>query len=314
MSDTSELNCSDRGRGGVATVGAGYGDDWGRRPSADDDGAVRVPSSDHVSVAVHELGGTGPPLLISHATGFHGYCYLPLADELMSSFTVYAVDYRGHGDTARPDDWAVDWIRYGDDAEAVATAIAPDGGLVAFGHSMGGAALLMAARRRPGLFDVIVALEPIVFPPHHRGADDPPSPLVEGARRRRASFPSFEAAIENYRSKPPMDSFDPDVLRLYVAHGFRSAPEGVRLKCDPEHEARTFEQSSTHPTWAQLPEIATRVVVIGSGDGEPPALIAPEVAARLPDAVYLDRPDWDHFGPFTDPAGTARVIAEAAAG
>ena len=154
MSDTSELNCSDRGRGGVATVGAGYGDDWGRRPSADDDGAVRVPSSDHVSVAVHELGGTGPPLLISHATGFHGYCYLPVADELMSSFTVYAVDYRGHGDTARPDDWAVDWTRYGDDAEAVATAIAPDGGLVAFGHSMGGAALLMAARRRPGLFDV----------------------------------------------------------------------------------------------------------------------------------------------------------------
>jgi hypothetical protein len=48
---------------------------------------VRVPSSDHVSVAVHDFGGSGPPLLLSHASGFHGYCYLPIADELTDRFT-----------------------------------------------------------------------------------------------------------------------------------------------------------------------------------------------------------------------------------
>ncbi len=127
--------------------------------------AVRVMSSDHVSVAIHEFGGAGRPLLLSHATGFHGYCYLPIADALADDFTSYAVDYRGHGDTARPDDWQVEWDRYGDDALAAARAVAPDGGLVGFGHSMGGACLLMAAHRDPGLFDVIVAFEPIVFPP-----------------------------------------------------------------------------------------------------------------------------------------------------
>lgn len=124
-----------------------------------------MPSSDHVSVAVHEFGGAGRPLLLSHATGFHGYCYLPIADELSEEFTSYALDYRGHGDTARPDDHEVVWERYGDDALAVARAVAPDGGLVGFGHSMGGACLLMAAHRDPGLFDLIVAFEPIVFPP-----------------------------------------------------------------------------------------------------------------------------------------------------
>ena len=84
---------------------------------------MRIPSSDHVSVAVHELGGNGRPLLISHATGFHGYCYLSIADELSDSCSTFAIDHRGHGATARPDDWSVDWSRYGDDTTAVVEAI-----------------------------------------------------------------------------------------------------------------------------------------------------------------------------------------------
>ena len=154
-------------------------------------------SSDHVSVAVHEMGGSGRPLLLSHATGFHGYCYLPMADHLADRFTSHALDYRGHGDTPRPDDWAVDWNKYGDDALAAARAIAPDGGLIGFGHSMGGAGLIMAAQREPELFDLIVAFEPIIFPTDGDPAGSSPSPLVEGARRRRPSFDSFEDAIEN---------------------------------------------------------------------------------------------------------------------
>jgi len=278
---------------------------------------VRVPSSDHVSVAVHEFGGTGGPLLLSHATGFHGYCYLPIADELSDEFTTYALDYRGHGDTARPEDWEVEWERYGDDALAAARAVAPDGGLIGFGHSMGGAGLLMAAQRDPGLFDLIVAFEPIVFPPReidpHHGTEHNGTIRSRGARKRRASFASFDDAIANYRSKPPMDAFDPDVVRLYVAHGFRPAPEGVRLKCDPEHEARTFDASGSHTTWAQLPEIETRVVVAaGRVDEFGPAAIAREIAEELPNAAYVERDEWDHFAPFVDPVAMAALIREAA--
>ena len=117
--------------------------------------------------------------------------------------------------------------------------------------------------------------------------------------------------MENYAGKPPMMTFDPDVLRLYVAHGFRSAPEGVRLKCDPEHEARTFEASIANPLWEQLAEIDTRVVVIGSGDGDGPAEIAPQITERLANATFVSRQDWDHFGPLVDPTGTAKIILEA---
>jgi pimeloyl-ACP methyl ester carboxylesterase len=278
---------------------------------------VRVRSSDHVSVAVHEFGGAGRPLLLSHATGFHGYCYLPIADELGDEFTSYALDYRGHGDTARPARWEVEWERYGDDAAAAARAVAPGGGLIGFGHSMGGACLLMAAHRDPGLFDAIVAFEPIVFPPrevdpHHGHENDGPS-LSTIARKRRATFESFDAAIANFSSKPPMMAFDPDVLRLYVGHGFRPSPEGVRLKCDPETEAETFDTGGGHATWSLLPEIRTPVVVVaGKVDEYGPAAIASEIADRLPEATYLERDDWDHFTPFIEPSAMAELIRDAA--
>ena len=38
-----------------------------------------VPSTDGVRIAVHDLGGTGSALLVSHATGFHGRCYIPVS-------------------------------------------------------------------------------------------------------------------------------------------------------------------------------------------------------------------------------------------
>ena len=275
---------------------------------------MRVVSSDQVSVAVHEFGGAGRPLLLSHATGFHAYCYLPIADELADDFTSFGLDYRGHGDTARPGDEVVDWDGYGDDTTAAARAIAPDGGLVGFGHSMGGAGLLMAAHRDPELFAAIVVFEPIVFPPRDPDAPagDGPS-LSLGARKRRASFESFEQAIANYASKPPMLAFDPDVLRLYVAHGFRPSPEGVRLKCDPEHEARTFDMSGDHRTWELLAEIHTPVTVLaGRVDEFGPAAIARPVAERLPNAVYVERDDWNHFTPFIEPTAMAAVIRDAA--
>ncbi len=158
-----------------------------------------VPSSDGVQLAVHELGTTSPvgaglPLLIAHATGFHGPLYQPLANELGGVAQSVAFDFRGHGDTALPVGHApgnIDWERYGDDAIAMATWLAERAGepIFAFGHSMGGACLLIAAHRNPTLFRRIIAFEPIVFPPIEPASDSPESMMVMSARRRRPAFP-----------------------------------------------------------------------------------------------------------------------------
>lgn len=270
---------------------------------------MRVTSSMGVEVAVHDLGGHGRTLLMSHATGFHGRCYLPMAHALAGRFHSVALDYRGHGDTLRPEG-PVDWERYGDDAVAVAAAF--DGPIAAFGHSMGGACLLMAAHRRPELFSRLVLFEPIVFPPSgiRPGGDE--SPLAAGARRRRTSFPSYEAAIANYAAKPPLGGFAAEALDAYVRHGFAEADDGsVHLKCSPDTEAATFETGGLHTTWNVLAEIATPVLVL-AGRVEPmqPSTIAGQVAEQLPHAEYHQDDGLDHFAPMTHPAEIAAIVAE----
>lgn len=236
-----------------------------------------------------------------------------MARRLADRFTSFGHDHRGHGETRYPDGLELDWHQYGDDALAAAETIAPDGGLVGFGHSMGGASLLMAALRNPGLFDLIVAFEPIVFPQLERKPGDDPSAMVEGARNRRSTFDDHQAAIDNYASKPPMQFFDPEVLRLYVEHGFEPTADGVTLRCSGEHEARTFETGATHDVFQHLPEIETRVVVV-SGKVEverSPAGIAEGVADRLPNGTFIELPTGNHLTPFIEPDVATQLILDA---
>jgi pimeloyl-ACP methyl ester carboxylesterase len=275
---------------------------------------MQVTAPDGTHIAVHDLGGDGPTLLVSHATGFHGRCYLPLAHALAGRFHSVALDYRGHGDTARIHGQHIDWNHYGDDAEAVARSLPTP--VAAFGHSMGGAALLIAAHRDPSLFSSLVLFEPIVFPPEGiRPGTDGPSPMVEAARRRRASFPSYQAAIDNYASKPPLNAFTPEALQAYVHFGFSEDEIGhVHLKCTPHTEARTFEMSGSHRAWDYLPEIEVPVLVVaGVVTPMQPASIAAAVADRLPNGRYLQVDTLDHFGPMTHPDVVGEIVAKALA-
>ena len=272
---------------------------------------TRVASTDGVELAVFDLGGTGPALLLSHATGFHGRCYGPLAEALGNRFHSVTFDYRGHGDTRRPPG-PVDWERYADDAVAMAVWLRDEAGapIDAFGHSMGGACLLMAAHRDPSLFRRLVVFEPIVFPPTGLLPDGEGSPLAAGARRRRASFASYDEAIANYASKRPLGGFTPAALEAYVRHGFAPGEDGqIHLKCRPETEAETFETGGNHQTWAVLPEIATPVLVItGAPAPFQPSSIAADIAARLPNSAFLADDTLDHFGPMTHPDLVASQI------
>jgi pimeloyl-ACP methyl ester carboxylesterase len=280
---------------------------------------VRVPSTDGVDLALHHLSDTEPGslpiLLISHATGFHGHCYLPVAKYLEERFDCWAHDHRGYGDSLAPHDWQVRWEAYGEDSLAAVeylTSQVRSGHVLAAGHSMGGATLIMAALHRPALFRGIVAFEPIVFPQANFRPDDmPPNPLVAATRKRRATFDSFDDAYANFASKPPMAAFHPDALRAYVDHGFLTNHDGsVTLKCNPEHEARTYETGGGHQTWNDLVALQVPVWVVGSPEQTyQPSAIAPRIAEQLRRGHYEMWPEVSHFGPMEDPARFAEYLA-----
>ena len=267
-----------------------------------------VASTDAVRVAVHDLGGDGPTILYSHATGLHGLLWRPLARQLPGYHGI-APDYRGHGDATAPASGSYDWLGFRDDAMAVIDSLGDTGPLLGVGHSMGGAVLVMTELARPGTFRALALYEPIVFPPG-LGADVGSSPIVEGARRRRPEFPSREAARANFSSKPPLEVLDPEVLTIYVEEGFEDTPDGtVRLKCEPATEALTFQGSIGHDIHTRLGEVRCPVLVMAAPAEEgTPAAYARGVAEHLPHGELHRFDHLGHFGPLEDPAAVAAVI------
>ncbi|MFM8553523.1 MAG: alpha/beta fold hydrolase [Acidimicrobiales bacterium] len=281
--------------------------------------ATLIPSVDGLTIAVHDFGGEGPPVLLSHATGFHAHCFEPMAAVLSPTHRCMGLDHRGYGDSENIDPAGVEWTPYGNDALAAARHLsAASGGapVVGVGHSMGGASLLMAALREPQLFRALFVFEPIVFPPPVDDGPRPASPLPAGARKRRAVFASFDEALENFTAKPPMSSFHPVARAAYVRHGFAPLPDGsVTLKCLPDHEARTYETGATSGMFDRLPEVATPTwVMAGAPAPYQPSSFAATVAERLPDSTYVQWDEMGHFGPLEHPETIATFVQRTVAG
>lgn len=251
-------------------------------------------------IAVHDLGGAGPPMLILHATGFHGRAYRALAKSVADHFTVWAIDLRAHGRSPAPADLDLRWSSMADDVLTVIDALELTG-VAAFGHSIGGAVALLAERARPGTFDGMYLYEPIVFSQEWLRVR-PPNPIVAAARGRRERFASRSEALARYARRPPLGALRAEVLFDYVEWGFVDLPDGtVELACRAEHEARTFE-AEEEMTLELIGTIAAPVIVATGSATTGPADLAGPIVDQLPLARLMEHSHVDHLGPLECPS------------
>ncbi len=248
---------------------------------------------DGVEIAYSTVGSGDPLIVFVHATGFCKELCDPIVSDLaerMGSFTALAVDQRAHGDSASPDppfDW---WDIGGDVVELVGDAV----GAVGVGHSAGGAALVLAELISPGLFDALVLVEPIIFPPPYGRYPD--NPMSAGALRRKPGFTSRAAAYDDFAGKVAFRGWDDRAMRAYVEGGLRDTDDGVVLKCTPEAEAEFFMAATEHAAWDRLDEVTTPARLIAgehSTTHQEPFLS--QLTSRFPTATYEIVPDSSHF-------------------
>jgi pimeloyl-ACP methyl ester carboxylesterase len=270
----------------------------------------QVPTPDGLTLAVHELGGSGRPTLLCHATGFHGAVWEPLAAALGDGLERWAVDFRAHGQSSVPTGHPLDWAGFSEDVLTVIDALdLPPGEILGVGHSMGGAALLLAEQARPGTFAGLWLYEPITppsgfFPPAEGG-----NAMADAASRRRPAFPSHAEAVANFAAKPPLHVLRADVLHAYVRHGFVAGEDGaVHLACRPDDEAQIYRGGGAHHAFDHLGEVACPVVVACGRDEPGPALFAGPVAAALPHGSIERHAPLGHFGPLEAPEICAAAI------
>jgi pimeloyl-ACP methyl ester carboxylesterase len=263
---------------------------------------------DGVRVAAYRFGGTGPPLILAHATGFHAHVFLPFAAALRDRFSVFAFDMRGHGESDAPmTTEGYEWRRLGRDLLAVADLLGVER-FHAAGNSVGGAITVEAELQRPGTVIGAVLFEPIIYPREITA----PSPMLEGARRRRRVFRSTDAMLQQWRGRGPFAAWDPEALRCYVEYGVRDRVDGqVELKCSVDAEVRTFTGDVTAGIWERFAEYRTpTLIVTGKWDELRRSQWAERQAAAMPHARAERHDDLGHFAPLERPAQVATRTAD----
>lgn len=262
-----------------------------------------------------ESGSTLPPLVFTHATGFHARIW----DAVIEHFPdrrVISIDLRGHGrSTGGPID---NWLVVAGDVSALIEHLGIMGA-ISIGHSMGAHTLLQCAADRPGAFAKLVLFDPVILPPEYYADDSPlytPDNPHPTARRKR-DFASPQAMMERFRNRDPYDLFDPRVFEDYCRHGLlpKRDGRGYELACLPEMEASIYASSRSNRAIFEaakrvdIPVLVVRAKQLDFHDfkGSP---TWPELANILPQGKDLYRPDMTHFHPFQDPADAARIIGK----
>jgi len=196
---------------------------------------------------------TGPLLHFAHATGFNAETYRSIVAPLAERFRIAASDQRGHGFSSLPvrPGLAEGWTVYRDDLVQILDRLGQPA--ILSGHSMGATVSLMAAAQRPNRVLGLVLLEPVTIPAMARllrvwtraTGRNPGPDLAQRAAQRRATFPSFEAALAAYTGRGAFRSWPTAIVADYLRGGLveNASRDGVRLACAPAWEAETFRST-----------------------------------------------------------------------
>jgi pimeloyl-ACP methyl ester carboxylesterase len=272
---------------------------------------------DGLTIAVLDWGGASGarPLVLLHPNGFCAGLFDPIARRLATggAFRPIGVDLRGHGGTDKPEPpEPYTYEGMAGDVIAVLDALGFDD-VDIVGGSLGGGVAIHVDREQPGRARKLMLCEPISLPAE---ADRPPEaehPMVAGALRRKVVWPSREAMIHSYGSRPPMDRLAPEALAGYVAWGTLDRPDGqVELACPPPVEAAIFGEGparrGVHAAFDHLPNLTAAVAVL-AGDRSFVPLERFEVVAAAA-GVPLVIVTGDHFFLHEDTARAVALIEE----
>jgi pimeloyl-ACP methyl ester carboxylesterase len=267
-----------------------------------------------VELQLYEWPGEGPPVLLVHATSFHGRCWDAVA-ELLPGRQVYAIDMRGHGQSDRPPP-PYDWDIFGLDLMSVVEGLGMTGA-IGVGHSMGGHSVTAAAAKAPGAFSGLVLVDPVILPP--RVAPLPRPAREHSSSRRRDRWASPGEMFESFAARPPFSLWEPRVLHDYCEFGLLPAPDGdgFTLACPPEIEVAVCGGAPGSPLEGVIEAITVPVRVLRARprtEGEMMDMTAsptdPALASRFPNGADYLFPNLTHFIPMQEPGLVARHIEE----
>lgn len=275
-----------------------------------------------VELAGVEWPGTGDPVLLLHATGFHSRCWQQVVGQLPGQH-ILAVDLRFHGKSSSIGD--VDWNILAEDICILIERLDLHR-VIGVGHSIGGYLITRAAAAHPERFKQLLLIDPVITSPDtyefarqlSAGLNAQDHPVS----RRKNQWRDADEMFARFTDRAPFSTWDKTVLRDYCNYALHPKnEEGYRqLLCDPINEASVYvSQPMSDAVLDDLPRLSMPVTLLRGffsdkslGDlSVSPTW--PELAAQIPDCRDIYLPEMNHFIPMQDPALVAGYIREAAA-
>jgi pimeloyl-ACP methyl ester carboxylesterase len=203
--------------------------------------------SDRLKLQFWDWGQNGkPPLLLVHGGLDHARNWDWVARALRDHFHVYALDLRGHGNSAWAPGAMYSIPEYVLDISAL-TDVLGDEPLCLIGHSLGGILTLMYSGLYPSRVRKVIAIEGVGLPVSHKVHQPAPERLrawianVRQAGHREArSYPTLDAAVARMQEANP--HLSAEVARHLTLHGTNWNADGSlswkfdnRVRCLPPY-------------------------------------------------------------------------------
>lgn len=187
-----------------------------------------------IDLACIERPGGEVPLVLLHGITDNAFTWLPLLDRIDSRCRVIALDFRGHGESDKPED-IYDTEAYAADVRHFIDEVFGQPALV-LGHSLGGVVAVQVAATAPekvrGLF---LEDPPLYFVNDlnavYRGLFEAmvlmARTLQDGTRSREAWFEVMAAAPDPYSGRPGIETMGAEKISLRLDSISRMKPKAL---------------------------------------------------------------------------------------
>lgn len=271
-----------------------------------------------VGLNVYEWEGDGEPLVLFHATGFHGRCWDQIVRRLPPDTRVIAVDAPGHGLSDSPN-MPFTWdILSQDMAQLIEQLGLEDMSLV--GHSFGGYAATMVAALMPEKFKQVLLLDPVILDPAFLEFVKSMRDMEHPVARRRNQWASVAQMVDAFAKRKPYQSWDRQVLEDYCRHGLQPSTGDAEfeLACPPLVEAEIYVQSGCGNAYDEAAKVSAPVQIIRARDrrkDDSPFDYSPSPTWAKLHTLFTNAGDhqlhdMSHFFPMEQPAKLAQLIRQ----
>ncbi len=257
----------------------------------------------------------GSAIHFSHANGYPPLCYKALLSPFEIDYTVIASVHRPLWNQSGEPESLRSWEQLGDDVQALLLEMGNT--VVSIGHSMGSAAVLMAAVKKPAYFNKIVLIEPVLVP---RFASfilqalprlaKSVWPLARQTSHRVDSWVERDAAFGHFRPKRVFKRISDEVLWDYVNAGTAVDEFGnYKLAYSKEWELQCYLK--VYNCWELFKSLKVPCLIIRGAESN---TLSRRAWVRLkkisPESEYIEIPNTGHLVPFEQPEILASKIID----